>query len=82
MIWMFIKIYRTAKRAFGEQHESSVGAFLLGSTGFFAALAVQNIACFNLMYRNQSLLVWIIAGFVALIGAQAKTAKSANLVMQ
>jgi hypothetical protein len=77
LLWIFIKLFRMAKRSINMQTEPASGAFLIGATGFFATLAVQNFACFNLMYRNQSLLIWCIAGLVAMMAVRpAKTVGS------
>lgn len=72
MLWIFIKMYRQAKATLAHATDPMVRTFLLASVGFFVALAIQNLAGFNLTYRNQSLLIWIVAGLVALLGSVNK----------
>jgi len=66
LIWIFVRLFKLARKTYRDQIASDISSFMLGATGFFAALAIQNLGGFNLMYRNQSLLIWTIAGLVAL----------------
>lgn len=71
-IWIFIRVYRIAKKAVVANGNQDVRNFMLGAVGFIIALMVQNLASFNLMYRNQSVIIWTIAGLIALFAIQSK----------
>jgi hypothetical protein len=66
LIWLFVRLYRKASNSLKFEKDPIVRTLMLGSTGFFVAIAVQNFACFNLMYRNQSVIIWSLCGLIAL----------------
>jgi len=66
MILIFVAGYRKASAALVKEDNQIIQALWLGSLGIIVALAVQNIASFNLMYRNQSMLIWTMCGLVML----------------
>lgn len=66
LIWVFSRIFKIASRGLKFNRDKTTGAFLLGSIGFLMAVGIQNIASFNITYRNQSLLIWTIGGLIAL----------------
>lgn len=66
IVWIFIRIYKRASRSIVLEKNKLICAFLLGSLGFIVAVGIQNAASFNLLYRNQSLIIWIVLGLVAL----------------
>lgn len=65
-IWIFVRIYKKAKTTFIDNSDLTIKAFMLGAAGLIIALMVQNFGSFNLMYRNQSVIIWTVAGLVAL----------------
>lgn len=72
--WVLFAIYRTTKKAYRIISEPLVKSFMLGSIGLLVAVAIQNLASFNLMYRNQSLVIWTVCGLAAALGAFHKRA--------
>ncbi|MCP4582571.1 MAG: hypothetical protein GY839_13260 [candidate division Zixibacteria bacterium] len=67
LAFIFIRLYRKTSDAIIASKDPLIQAFLLGAAGSLIALAVQNLASFNFMYRNQSLLIWTIGGLIALL---------------
>ncbi len=65
-IWIFVRLFRIARKTISDNSSQDIGWFMLGAIGFIIALMVQNLASFNLMYRNQSVIIWTIAGLIAL----------------
>jgi hypothetical protein len=65
-IWIFVRLYKIAKKTIVDIDNQEIRDFMLGAVGFMIALMVQNLASFNLMYRNQSVIIWTIAGLIAL----------------
>lgn len=66
LFWIFARIFKIVWKAISSTTEAIPRAFFIGSVGFLVALAVQNWASFNLMYRNQSVIIWIVLGLAAL----------------
>lgn len=71
-IWLFIRLYKRASDSLKFEKDPIVRTLMLGSTGFFIALAVQNLASSNLMYRNQSIVIWSLCGLIALFSVRNK----------
>ncbi|RKX20990.1 MAG: hypothetical protein DRP26_00610, partial [Candidatus Zixiibacteriota bacterium] len=65
-ILMFIHFFKMAKRTLKFIKDPIVQTLSLGSLGFFVAVGIQNLATFNFMYRNESLIIWTVCGFIAL----------------
>jgi O-antigen ligase len=78
MILVFVFIYRKASRALETKANPLFQTLWLGSLGCMVALAIQNVACFNLMYRNQSILIWALCGLVALTANSKLKADTSN----
>jgi O-antigen ligase len=78
IIWIFVRLFKQAKRSFMLENDPLISSFMLGAIGFIVALAAQNWASFNLMYRNQSILIWTIAGLIAVFARPFDPNKSEN----
>jgi hypothetical protein len=65
-IWIFVRLYKIARNSLKNNNDPYIRDFMVGAIGFFIALMIQNLGSFNLMYRNQSLIIWSVAGLVAL----------------
>jgi len=66
MVLIFVAVYRKASAALVKEGNQTIQTLWLGSLGIIVALAIQNLASFNLMYRNQSILIWAVCGLVML----------------
>jgi hypothetical protein len=77
-VWIFVRLFKAAKRVFANSNDSRIKSFMLGALGFFIALMIQNLGSFNLMYRNQSVLIWTVAGLVALFAKSYKNSSESN----
>jgi len=73
LLWLFIRVFRAARIAYKSQIRPELNYLLLGFIGVIAALAVQNIASFNLMYRNQSLVIRVLCGLTASAAISGKS---------
>jgi len=62
LIAVFLKIGLIASGSMKLKKSSFHRAILLAAVGILVALAVQNLACSNLMYRNQALIIWLFCG--------------------
>ncbi len=62
---LFLRLNLKASRSSDSEKNPLIGAFMLGSLGFFVSVAIQNIATFNLTYRNEALIIWFVCGLVA-----------------
>ena len=79
-VLIFVRIYRRVSVAEREQGDPFVQAFLTGALGFLVALAVQNLACYNVTYRSQSILVWTVCGLAALFVNRTATINTSAFV--
>ncbi len=71
LISLFLRIGKTAKASIASAKSPFHRATLLAVVGILTALAVQNLACSNLMYRNQALVLWLFCGIaLSLSGKQ------------
>lgn len=77
--WIFVRLYKIAKKAISDTGNQDVHWFMLGAIGFIIALMVQNLASFNLMYRNQSVVIWTIAGLIALFANRTNKIAANNI---
>jgi hypothetical protein len=75
-IWVFIRLYKIARNSLKNHNDPYIRDFMVGAIGFFVALMVQNLGSFNLMYRNQSLIIWVVAGLVALFAKRSPHAEN------
>ncbi len=66
LAFIFVRIFRKASQAFKREPDRLIRALYLGGMGFIIAVAIQNLASFNLLYRNQSLLIWAVLGLILL----------------
>ncbi len=74
---IFYKVFKAASEVYDEVQEKTIRIFMLGAIGFLVALAVENVAVFSFIYRNQSLLIWTVCGVVALYASARKTQNKA-----
>ncbi|NLI16540.1 MAG: O-antigen ligase family protein [candidate division Zixibacteria bacterium] len=69
-IWIFVRLYKIAKKTIVDIDNQEARDFMLGAVGFMLAVMIQNLASFNLMYRNQSVIIWTIAGLIGLFAVR------------
>jgi len=72
MILVFVTVYKKASAALVKEGNQIIQAFWLGAIGIIIAQAILNLASFDLMYRNQSLLIWTVCGLVMLFSDENK----------
>lgn len=78
LIWMFVRLYRRARSGLDRADSRTRSTLLLGGLGFFVALAVQNLACYNITYRNQSLVIWTVCGLIALLASKTNDGEKSD----
>ncbi len=71
MIGIFYAYYRQASKKFNICKGSTGKILYLGAIGLIIATAIQQFASFNLVYRNQSLVIWTILGLTALYSSRS-----------
>ncbi|MEE9552857.1 MAG: O-antigen ligase family protein [candidate division Zixibacteria bacterium] len=81
VLWIFVRIYNRASKAMVSEKDKLTAAFLLGLLGFIVAVGIQNTASFNLLYRNQSLIIWVVLGLGTLLAGRER-ARSSKLLTQ
>ncbi|UCD63931.1 MAG: hypothetical protein JSW34_00455 [Candidatus Zixiibacteriota bacterium] len=66
LLWIFGRLYRRARNVLRHSEDPWLRTFGLASLGLLAMMAIQNLACFNITYRNQSVIIWTVCGLIAL----------------
>lgn len=73
LIAVFLKIGVIAAASVKTMESSFHRSILLAAIGILIAVAVQNLACSNLMYRNQAMIIWLFCGMALSLSGKGKS---------
>ena len=82
LIWIFKNLYKSASKAFTESNRPIINVLMLAGMSVIISMAIQNFASTNLMYRNQSVVIWTVCGLIGLFARNLNESNNGQTVIQ